>query len=59
MLALLFSDTPIATVFGTVPGVVNTQVLDTCNWVGFGMVGGVPDSQEYGPLVDHTNGGAD
>ena len=58
MLFLLFSDTPIAPILGPMPGVINTEVPYTA-WIGFGMVGGVPDSQEYGPLVDHTYRGAD
>ena len=58
MLFLLFSDTPIAFVLGTMPGVVYTEIL-YANEIGCGMVGGIPDGFEYGPLIDHTNRGTD
>ena len=54
---LVFADTPIPSISGTVSGVVNTQVLHTSSWIWCGMVGGVPDGPQYGPLIDHTNTG--
>ena len=53
---LVFADAPIPFITSTVSGVVNTQVLHTSGIV-CGMVGGVPDGPQYGPLIDHTNTG--
>ena len=54
---LVFTNTPIPFITSTVSGVVNTQVLHGLSRIWRGMVGGVTDGPEYGPLIDHTNTG--